>query len=114
MEEQKSHLTKYLVIGIILGIGLVVFALQNADAVEVDLLFWNFQSPLAILLVCTALIGAVVPMLTGLSSNWKKNKEIKAAQERIETLEKRLEAQLLKTTQLEASLLKNVDADQNG
>ena len=43
------------------GVGLlVIFMLQNTESVRLDFLFWSFTWPLWLLILVTALIGAVV------------------------------------------------------
>jgi lipopolysaccharide assembly protein A len=53
------------VIIILLLILLVVFALQNAEIVKINLLFWSVQTPgVLLILVCIA-IGVIIGMILG-------------------------------------------------
>jgi uncharacterized integral membrane protein len=43
------------------GVGvLIVFMIQNTEDVTVDFLFWNFTSPLWLLILVAAVVGAFV------------------------------------------------------
>ena len=52
---------------IVLLIGVfVAFALQNSEAVEVEFLWWSFETPQIILLIGSAVVGIAVWELGGL------------------------------------------------
>ncbi len=56
------------IIGIILGGGLVIFALQNLAPIMVSFLGWNFEGSVALIVLIAFLGGIVVSLLFSLSS----------------------------------------------
>lgn len=76
----------YVIAGLLLGVILTVFALQNTGGVEVRSLFWQARGPLAAVVLLSVLGGLVVALLFGVP-------EIVAARWRIRTLERRLEGE---------------------
>ena len=55
-----------LAIFLLIGLGFVVFAIQNARDVDVEFLRWNFTVSLPLLLVVTALIAVIADEIIGL------------------------------------------------
>lgn len=49
-----------LLLGVAFAIGAVMFALQNGDPVTVTFALWQFESPLAVVLLVTLGIGALI------------------------------------------------------
>ena len=76
----------YFVGGLILGLVLAVFALQNTTAVEVRFLFWQVEGPLAVVVLASAAAGLLVAILFGLPA-------IVASRRRIRSLERRIEGE---------------------
>lgn len=74
----------YFVAGLLLGIVLTIFALQNTAPVEIRFLLWNTQGSLAAVVLLSAIGGLAIAFLFGIP-------EIVAARWRIRTLERRLE-----------------------
>lgn len=56
------------IIGIIIGGGLVVFALQNLTPVMVTFFGWNLQGSIALIVVIAFLAGGLVTLLFSLSA----------------------------------------------
>lgn len=80
----------YLILAAILGIFVAVFAIQNAAAVTVKFLLWEFQSSLAVLIIISMLAGMLLVFLLSLPGRLKRRKELYDKQKRIKELEKRL------------------------
>ena len=74
----------YFIAGLILGLAIAVFALQNTTAVEVKFLAWQVAGPLAVVVLGSAAAGAVVALLFGIP-------EVMMARWRIRNLERRLQ-----------------------
>ncbi len=53
----------FFVAGLILGLAIAVFALQNAAAVQVHFLLWQAQGPLAVVVLAAALAGLLAALL---------------------------------------------------
>ena len=80
-----------LVTGLILGIILVIFALQNAISVSVKFLAWKIpEIPLVLLLLSAILIGVVLSALSSYPAKQRLKKENRRLTERIDELEEQL------------------------
>lgn len=80
-----------LVTGLILGIILVVFALQNAISVSVKFLVWQIpEIPLVLLLLSAILIGVILSALSSYPAKQRLKKEKRKLKERIDELEEQL------------------------
>jgi len=61
------------------GVGLlVIFMLQNRKDVQVDFLFWNFTWPLWLLILVSAVAGALVWLGLGVMRRHRRRKERRA------------------------------------
>jgi uncharacterized integral membrane protein len=69
---QRSYL-----ITIFLLILALIFTFQNTGTINPRFLFWNFSGSLALITVIIFFIGFASGWLLGLSSAWKKNREIR-------------------------------------
>jgi uncharacterized integral membrane protein len=74
------------IVGLILGLAVAVFALQNTVAVELRFLLWKVQGPLAAVVLGSAGVGALVALLFGVP-------EVLAARWRVRRLERRIEGE---------------------
>jgi uncharacterized integral membrane protein len=85
----------YFIVGLILGLAVAVFALQNTESIQIRFLWWKVQGPVAAITLVSAMAGALVMVLFGLpgwlSAHW-----------RIRSLERRLEGRPPENTQPEA------------
>ncbi|MBL0342164.1 MAG: LapA family protein [Bacteroidetes bacterium] len=82
---------RQLIIAIVIALMAIVFALQNADPVTVELFFWNLpNTSLALLLVITLIIGIISGLLFMASSVYSKNQIVSAQKKRILELEKQI------------------------
>jgi len=89
-----------LLTGIILGVAMVIFALQNSVTVQVKLLWWKFSEvPLALILVVSILIGVLITAVFSFIDKQRLRMKIRRLQNRINELkdsnpdeEKRAEA----------------------
>jgi uncharacterized integral membrane protein len=73
----------YFIGGLVLGVIIAIFAVQNTMSVEVRSLWWQTQGPLAAAVLISAAAGAVVALLLGIP-------EVFGARWRIRSLERRL------------------------
>ena len=69
---------KWMIIWLILAALLVVFAIQNAGPVDVDLWFWEIRSSLALLIFLVFAIGVVTGLLYSAWTAHKKRIKEKA------------------------------------
>ncbi|NPA49494.1 MAG: LapA family protein [Thermodesulfobacteria bacterium] len=80
----------YLILAAILGIFVAIFAIQNAVAVTVKFLIWEFQSSLAVLIIISMLAGMLLVFLLSIPGRIKRRKELYDKQKKIRELERRL------------------------
>ena len=85
------------ILGIIVAIGGVSFALQNTIPVTVTFLVWRFDSSLAMVLLLSLALGALIVALVStpatLKAQWaaaRLRKQLDAAQSANQALEKRI------------------------
>lgn len=76
------------IIGAVIALLSVIFALQNADQTAVTLFFWKINPSIALLLLITLLMGMIVGVTVILPSVYKRNKLIAEQKKRIDMLEK--------------------------
>lgn len=87
----------------------VVFTLQNGKPVLVEVLIWRFESPLALVLAVTLILGAAATALfaapTAMRRSWKLSREARHSAEldtRIAELERSIAAKDQRIRELEA------------
>lgn len=68
---------KGIIASLILSVLLVIFALQNTTAVQLNLWFWSFESSLALLVIVLLVTGALLGYLVLLPTIFKKNRIIR-------------------------------------
>ncbi len=81
----------YLILAAILGIFIAVFAIQNAAAVTVKFLLWQFESSLAVLIILAMLAGMLLVFLISLPGRIKRRKELYDRDKKIRELERQLQ-----------------------
>jgi uncharacterized integral membrane protein len=64
--KPASEFSWSLAVFLLIGLGFVVFAVQNAVDVPVEFLIWDFTVSLPLLLVVTALIAVIADEVVGL------------------------------------------------
>ena len=57
---------------------LLIFVVQNTDDVQLDFLFWDFEWPLWLLTIVSALLGALVIFGIGVMRRHRRRKERRA------------------------------------
>ena len=70
-----------LAIFLLIGLGFVVFAVQNTRDVDVEFLRWNFTVSLPLLLVVTALIAVIADEIIGLIRRRKRRTRLAEREE---------------------------------
>lgn len=58
----------FFIFGFVLGIGALIFALQNTAVVTLSFMGWQFESSLALLVVVTLVVGMLISALALLPS----------------------------------------------
>ncbi len=80
----------YIVLILIFAIIITLFALFNSVVVPVSLLFFEVEISLALVIIISTLIGAVLVALIGTAKKVKSVKEIKALQKKSTEIEKQI------------------------
>jgi putative membrane protein len=65
---------KGVIFSLILSVLLVIFALQNTEAVSLNLWFWSIHTSLALLVIVLLVLGAVIGYLLLLPAVFRKDK----------------------------------------
>jgi putative membrane protein len=81
---------KTLIISIILATILVIFALQNVEVIPVNLWFWSVESSLALILLISFGIGAILGVVLSIPSINKRKKKLEERKKEIEKLQAEL------------------------
>lgn len=88
----------------------VVFTLQNGKPVWVEFLIWRFESPLALVLAVTLIVGAAATALfaapAAMRKSWKLSRETRHSAERdarVAELERSIATKDRRIRELEAS-----------
>ncbi|MPW25723.1 DUF1049 domain-containing protein [Alkalibaculum sp. M08DMB] len=64
-----------------------IFAIQNATPVDVDFLFWNIYVSQALVILISAIFGAIITMLLSLIKQFRSNTIIKNERNTVTALE---------------------------
>ena len=74
----------YFTLGLILGLGVAVFAMQNTLGVEVRFLVWQAHGPLALAVLASAAAGVLIALLFCLPSMLRDRWRIRGLERRLE------------------------------
>lgn len=86
-ENRKNPINVQLVLILVLAIFLVIFTLQNAESVAINLFFWNVNIPLVLLILVCLLIGYLLPQFSYIPRIWKLKNELSKTRKEKEDLE---------------------------
>lgn len=80
---------RQLIIAILIALIAIIFALQNAETVNVNILFWELtNTSMALVLMITLIIGIISGLLFLAPGIYKRNKTIQEQKRRILELQK--------------------------
>jgi putative membrane protein len=82
-----------LLLGLLFAIIIAVFAVFNVDAVQVNYVFGKAQWPLVLVILCSALLGAVVSGFVAMFRSVRSNRRIKELQKEMTLKELTIAAQ---------------------
>jgi uncharacterized integral membrane protein len=66
-----------LVISALIGIGLLIFILQNTEKVRVSLFFWHFWMPIGVGILLAAICGGIIMTIMGGLRSWQMRRAAK-------------------------------------
>ena len=81
---------KQTIIGIIIAVIAVIFAIQNSVDVQIKFLKWNWNCSLALLIIILLAAGIATGMLILAPTIYRKNSAISSSKKKIADLEKQL------------------------
>jgi len=81
----------FLILGLILGAVVIIFAAQNLAVVTVNFLAWTFQGSLALILVIAVVIGILICAFVSLPDSWRKRFAISRLESENEDLREELD-----------------------
>lgn len=82
MKKQRNF-----IIGIVIALILVVFALFNNDPAKINFVFTTISLPLVLILFICILLGALVTYLFATASNYTAKKTLKSLQGQVDSLQ---------------------------
>ncbi len=77
-----------LILSLIVALFIVIFSIQNSASVVIKLLFIEFNVSLAVVILISTILGAIIVMLMWAIQKIQLNKKIKEQAKKIENLEK--------------------------
>ena len=84
-------ITVFLVLGLIIAVVAVIFALQNTAAVTVSFFIWQFDQSLALVLLLAVALGVLIVVLTLLPTVIREKWQLSGRRKKIDALGKNLE-----------------------
>ncbi len=76
----------YLILALVLATLVAIFAVQNAQEVNVRFLVWTFQSSVVIVILISLGVGALLAALISLPQTLKARRRLKESEKRLERL----------------------------
>ena len=78
----------YILLALVFALLVAIFALQNASPVGVQFFFWKLDISLVLIILGSAVLGAVTMFLLGLARERRQAWEISQLRQEIQTLKK--------------------------
>lgn len=82
----KINMEIKFIISLLFAILVAIFAIQNSGSVEINFLFTKFTISQAVVILSSAIVGALIVLLLGLVKQIKQNMKIKQLSKEIEML----------------------------
>ena len=64
------------VVALVIVVIAAIFALQNAQVVQVGIFLWRFEGPLVLILLITFAAGILAGWLAAIPSTWKRSRQL--------------------------------------
>lgn len=80
----------FLIIGLLVGGLVMVFAVQNITTISVTFLTWHIDLPLALIVVLSIFIGMIISYTLSLAGVWKRSSQISKLKKNNEVLKDEL------------------------
>ena len=82
----KPNLELKFVLSLIFSVLVAIFAIQNAGNVEVKFFFWRFMVSQAVVILISAIVGAIIVLLLGLIKQIRQNMKIKQLSKEVDQI----------------------------
>lgn len=79
------------IVGLVFAIIITLFALTNSNVVVINLLFYRLKASQALIIFCSAALGAIIVTSLGLTKQFKLQNEIKKLKSENNNLTKKIE-----------------------
>ncbi len=89
----------YVILAIIFGIIVAVFAVTNVEAVEVSYLFWTAESPLILIILFSVLMGGIITAAVGAVRLFRLQRQVRNLQKENDSLHHRLQESGIESTE---------------
>jgi len=93
-----------LILALIVAILAVLFAVQNTQAITVSLLLWEFEQPLALILLIVLALGVLIGLLATSPGMIRRSFTVSGQKKKIDALEKDLQQQKTELAQTKQTL----------
>lgn len=84
--KHKMNMEIRFIISLLFSVLVAIFAIQNAGSVEINFLFAKFTISQAIVILASAIVGAIIVLFLSLIKQIKQNMKIKHLNKEIESL----------------------------
>ena len=74
-QQPGSKVSWQVIVGLILLVLVVIFAILNTQKVTLDLIFTDLEAPMIVIILCSVCIGIISTLLTSWSHRRKKAKK---------------------------------------
>ncbi len=76
----------YVIVALLVAILVAIFAVQNAQEVDIRFLVWTFQSSLVVVILISLGVGALLAALISLPQTFKARRRFRESERRLERL----------------------------
>lgn len=88
MKKVKINMEFKFIVSLIFAVLVAIFAIQNAGSVDVKFFFAHFRISQAVVILASAIIGAIIAVLLGLIKQIKQRMKIKQLTKEVDNLNK--------------------------
>jgi len=93
-----------LILALVVAILAVLFAVQNTQAITVSLLLWEFEQPLALILLIVLALGVLIGLLASSPGMIRRSFMVSSQKKKIDMLEKDIQQHKTELAQAKQAL----------
>lgn len=83
-----------IIVGFVLALIIVLFAILNNNEVNVSIVVSTFKAPLILIILGSAIIGALIALLTSTGTMWSQKKTIKTQEKELAIYKEEMDKQV--------------------